>query len=71
MKNKAALVVPALMLLFGIYALLTALNSGGDQVSLISNHAIPRNLAMMMGVIGLAGGGLVMMTMISGKKSAV
>ena len=37
MKHKAGLIVPVLMLVFGAYALLTALGTGGEQVTLISD----------------------------------
>ena len=49
MKNKAGLIVPVLMLIFGAYALLTAFSTSGEQVTLISDHAIPRGLAIMLG----------------------
>ena len=68
MKNKAGLLVPVLMILFGVYALFTTLGSSGEQVTLISDHALPRGLTMVIGLIGLGGGALVMLTALSGKK---
>ena len=42
MKNKVGLIFPVLMLIFGAYALITVLGTSGEQVTLISNHEIPR-----------------------------
>lgn len=56
MKNKVGLIFPVLILLFGAYALITALGTSGEQVTLISDHQIPRGLAMMFGLICLGGG---------------
>lgn len=70
MKNKAGLIVPLFMILFGIYALFTTMTSSGEQVTLISNHALPRGLGMMIGLIGLAGGAVVMFTSLSNKRNA-
>ena len=69
MKRKAGLIVPILMLLFGAYALITTFGSSGEQVNLISDHMIPRGLALMFGLIGLAGGVVVMRTQLSKTKS--
>jgi len=69
-KNKAGLIVPLLMILFGVYALLTAMTGTGEQVALIGNHALPRGLSMMIGLIGLAGGAVVMFTVLSNKRNA-
>jgi hypothetical protein len=68
MKRKAGLIVPILMMLFGAYALLTTFGSSGEQVNLISDHMIPRGLALMFGLIGLAGGVVVMRTQLSKTK---
>lgn len=70
MKNKAGLIVPLLMIVFGVYALLTAITSTGEQVALISDHLLPRGLSMMIGLIGLAGGAVVMFTSLSNKRNA-
>lgn len=56
MKNKLGLIFPLLMLSFGVYALMTVFGTSGDQVTLISNHEIPRGLAMMFGLICFIGG---------------
>jgi hypothetical protein len=69
-KHKAGLIVPALMILFGVYALFATFTSSGEQVALISNHALPRGLGMTMGFIGLAGGAVVMITALTSKKEA-
>jgi len=69
MKDKAGLIVPILMMLVGIYVLITAFGSSGEQVNVISDHQIPRGLAMVFGLIGLVGGGVVMMTSLSKRKT--
>jgi hypothetical protein len=69
MKDKAGLIFPLLMMLVGIYVLITAFGSSGEQVNVISDHLIPRGLAMMLGLICLAGGGVVMMTSLSKRKT--
>jgi len=68
MKEKAGLIVPVLMMLFGVYALFTTLSSGGEQVALISGHDIPRGLGMVFGLLGLGGGALIMFQSLSGRK---
>ena len=69
MKNKAGLIVPVLMLVFGAYALLTALSTGWEQVVLLSDHQIPRGLAIMFGLICLGGGVAITLSALS-KKNA-
>ena len=71
MKNKVGLIVPVLMLLFGAYALLTALSTSGEQVMLLSDHEIPRGLAIMFGLICLGGGVAITMSALSKKDSRV
>jgi hypothetical protein len=70
MKNKAAFLVPMCMVLFGLYAFLNAVKSGGEEVVLLRDHVLPRGLTMVLGLIGLGGGALVLVTMLSKKKSA-
>lgn len=70
MKNKAGLIVPVVMILFGAYALFTALGSSGEQVALFGDQALPRGLAMVMGLLGLGGGTVVMISALAGKKRA-
>ena len=69
MKNKAGLIVLVLMLLFGAYALIAVLGTSGEQVTLISDHAIPRGLAIMFGLICLGGGVVITLSALSKKKS--
>ena len=71
MKNKAGLIVPMLMLVFGAYALLTALGTSGEQVVLMSDHQIPRGLAIMFGLICLGGGVAITLSALSKKNSRV
>lgn len=68
MKDKAGLIVPVLMILFGVYALFTTLTSGGEQVALISGYEIPRGLAMVFGLLGLGGGVVVLLSSLSGRE---
>ena len=70
MKNKAGLIVPVVMILFGAYALFTTLGSSGEQVALFGNQALPRGLAMVMGLIGLGGGAVIFISALSNKKRA-
>ena len=67
MKTKAGLIVPVLMLIFGAYALLTALGTSGEQVTLVSDHQIPRGLAIMFGLICLGGGVVITMSALAKK----
>jgi hypothetical protein len=69
MKDKGGLIIPVLMMLVGIYVLSTAFGSSGEQVNVISDHQIPRGLAIVFGLIGLAGGVVVMMTSLSKRKT--
>ena len=71
MKNKAGLIVPVVMILVGAYVLFITLGSSGEQVALFGDQALPRSLAMAMGLIGLGGGAFVMLNMLMGKKHAV
>jgi len=68
MKNKAGLIVPGIMILVGAYILFITLGSSGEQVALFGDQALPRSLAMIMGLIGLGGGAFVMLNMLMGKK---
>ena len=70
MKDKAGLIVPVLMILFGIYALLNTLGSSGENVTLLGDHAIPRGLALVIGLIGLGGGSVVLFTSLSKRRHA-
>jgi hypothetical protein len=70
MKNKAGLLIPVLMILFGAYALITTLGSNGEQVVLLSDHQIPWGLSMIFGLLGLGGGTIVLLTALSNRKHA-
>ena len=70
MKDKAGLITPVLMILFGLYVLFTTLGSSGEGVSLLGDHVIPRGLAMMCGLIGLGGGTVVLITSLSKRRHA-
>jgi hypothetical protein len=68
MKNKAGLIFPLLIALCGAYALVATLGSGGEQVTLLSDHQIPRGLGIVFGLLGLGGGSLVILSSLAGKK---
>jgi hypothetical protein len=68
MKNKAGLIFPLLIVLFGAYALFATLSSGGEQVTLLSDHQIPWGLGLIFGLLGLGGGSLVIISSLAGKK---
>ena len=70
MKNVTSLIVPVLMVLLGAYALFMTLGSDGESVVMFSDHALPRGLAMMIGLIGLGGGALVMLNILLSRKRA-
>jgi len=71
MKEKAGLIVPVVMILFGAYALFTTLGSSGEQVALFGDQALPRGLAIIIGLLGLGGGAVVMFNALAGKKRVV
>jgi hypothetical protein len=68
MKEMASLIFPGLLMLLGVYTLITALGSDGEQVALFGANAVPRGLALMFGLIGLVGGGVVIFTSLTNKK---
>jgi hypothetical protein len=68
MKDKSGLVVSALLMLFGVYALLTTLRSGGKEVTLIGDIPISWGFALTFGLIGLFVGVLVLTTSLSKRK---
>jgi hypothetical protein len=59
------------MLSFGVYALITAFGTSGEQVTLVSDHAIPRGLAMMFGLICLVGGAGITISALAKKTPSV
>ena len=67
MKNKAGLIVPLLMILVGGYVLLSTIGVSEEQVTLLGTHQIPRGLAMILGVLGVGGGILVILTALTGR----
>ena len=67
-NNKLGLIFPVLMLLFGTYVLITALGTSGEQVTLLSNHEIPRGLAMVFGLICLGGGAFTTISVLAKKN---
>jgi len=71
MKTKAGLIVPVLLILFGAYALFITLGSSGEQVVLFGDQALPRGLAMIMGLLGLGGGAVILLNVLARKKRTV
>lgn len=70
MKHVAGFIVPILLIVVGGYALLSAFGSSGEQVALITGHAIPRGLTFMFGALGLGGGAVIFLSMFTAKKTA-
>ena len=70
-NNKLGLIFPVLMMLCGAYVLITALGTSGEQVTLLSDHQIPRGLAMMFGLICLGGGAFTTISVLAKKNSSV
>jgi hypothetical protein len=57
MKRLVGILAPLGMLLLSAYVLAATLASGeGEPVVLINNHAIPRLLVFVLGLVGVAGG---------------
>ena len=67
MKSKLGLIFPVFMMILGAYILITALGTSGEQVTLVSDHQIPRGLAMMFGLICLGGGAFTTVSMLAKK----
>lgn len=68
MKDKSGLLVAALLMSFGAYALLTTLRSGAEEVTLIGSIPIYWGFGMVFGLIGLLGGVLVLTTWLSKRR---
>jgi hypothetical protein len=60
MKDKSRLIVSALLMLFGAYALLATLGSGEKEVTLIGDIPISWGFALVIGLIGLFVGVIVL-----------
>ena len=68
MKNKSGFIVSALLMLFGVYALLTTLRSGEEEVTLIADIPIYWGFALVFGLIGLFAGVIVLTTTLSKRR---
>jgi hypothetical protein len=68
MKSKSGVIVSALLMLCGAYALLTTLTSVEEEVTLIGNIPIYWGFAMVFGLIGLFGGVIVLTTTLSKRR---
>lgn len=65
--NKLGLIFPVCMLIFGTYLLITALGTSGEQVTLLTNHQIPRGLGIVFGLICLGGGAFTTVSVLAKK----
>ena len=68
MKDKSGFIVSALLMLFGVYALLTTLRSGEEEIALIGDIPVAWGFALVFGLIGLFSGGIVLMTVLSKRR---
>jgi hypothetical protein len=69
MKDTSGLIVSALLMLCGAYVLLTALRSDEKEVMLIGDMPIAWGFTIVLGLIGLVGGVIVLITTRSKSKS--
>jgi hypothetical protein len=60
MKDKSRLIVSALLVLFGVYILLTTLGSGEKEVMFLGNVPISWGFALVIGLISLFVGVIVL-----------
>ncbi len=70
MKDKVGLLVPIVLILCGVYILFASIGSSGEQVAVFAHVAIPRGLALVFGLLGLVGGGVVLVTALSKRHMA-
>jgi len=70
MKDRSGWIVSALLMLCGCYVLLTTLRSGAKEVMLIGDMPITWAFAVVLGLIGLVGGVIVLITTRSKKRLA-
>jgi hypothetical protein len=68
MKGKSGVIVSALMMLCGAYALLTTLRSGAEEVMLIGDIPMDWGFGMVVGLVGLLGGVIVLTTWLSKRR---
>lgn len=68
MRHVIGLLIPSAMILLGAYVLLTTLGSPGEQVTLISDHALPKGLALVFSLLGLGGGTVIMLSALANRK---
>jgi hypothetical protein len=71
MKDKSGLIVSALLMLCGAYALLTTLRSGAEEVTLIGDIPIDWGFGMVFGLLGLFGGVIVLRTTLSKRRLTI
>ena len=68
MKDKSGFIVSALLMLFGVYALLTTLRSGEAEIALIGDIPIYWGFALVFGLLGLLTGLIVLTTTLSKRR---
>jgi hypothetical protein len=69
MQDKSGVIVSAVLMLCGAYALLTTLRSGAAEVTLIGDIPMDWGFALVCGLIGLFGGVIVLTTWLSKRRS--
>jgi hypothetical protein len=67
MQNKMGVIIPLVMILFGGYVLLSTIGVSTEQVTLFAGHQVPHGLAVILGLLGVGGGILVILTALTGK----
>jgi hypothetical protein len=67
-KDKSGLIVSTLLMLFGVYALLTTLRSEEEEIALIGDIPIYWGFALLFGLIGLFTGVIVLITTLSKRR---
>lgn len=68
MRDKAGVIVSALLMLCGAYALLTTLRSSEKEFVLIGDMPMSWGFATVLGFIGLVGGVIVLTTTLSKRR---
>jgi hypothetical protein len=67
-KDKSGLIVSTLLMLFGLYTVLTTLRSEEEEIALIGDIPIYWGFALMFGLIGLFTGVIVLTTWLSKRR---
>ncbi len=68
MQNKIALLIPAGLLLVGLYVLGTSFVAG-ESMTLFGIHELPTRFGYILGALGVFGGGVVLVEMVVGGRA--